>query len=97
MDMQSGKQQNSFYQNYFTTVIERQVSEKIQSSVYIILNSEFFGDSSFKAEHADKYNRVAGAEFTYVAPKGNFDIGAKFSGAFAPSVSGDNLYSPILM
>jgi len=94
MDMQSGKQQNSFYQNYFTTVIERQVLKRSNVRLYYT-DSEFFGDSSFKAGHADKYNRVAGTEFTYVASKGNFDIGAKFSGAFAPSVSGDNLFTNI--
>jgi Domain of unknown function (DUF5916)/Carbohydrate family 9 binding domain-like len=92
MDMQSGKQQNSFYQNYFTTVIERQVLKRSNVRLYYT-DSEFFGDSAFKSGTADKFNRVAGAEFTYVAPKGNFDIGSKISGTFTPSVTDDNLFT----
>jgi Domain of unknown function (DUF5916)/Carbohydrate family 9 binding domain-like len=96
MDMQSGRQQNSFYQNYFTTVIERQVLKRSNVRLYYT-DSEFFGDSAFKSGGADKYNRVAGAEFTYVAPRGNFDVGAKISGTLTPSVTGDNLFSNINM
>jgi len=94
MDMQSGRQQKSFYQNYFTTVIERQVLKRSNVRLYYT-DSEFFGDSAFKSGSADTYNRVAGAEFTYVAPKGNYDIGGKISGAFTPSVTGDNLFTNV--
>ncbi len=92
MDMQSGRQQNNFYQNYFITVIERQVLKRSNMRFYYA-DTESFGDSTFKASGSDHYNRVGGAEFTYVTPKGNFDIGAKVSGAFSPSVSGDNFFT----
>ena len=92
MDMQSGRQQSSFYQNYFTTVIERQVLKRSNVRLYFT-NTASFGDSAFKSKNTDEYNRVGGAEFTYVAPKGNFDVGAKVSGAFTPSSLSDNLFT----
>ena len=71
MDMQSGKQQNSFYQNYFTTVIERQVLKRSNVRLYYT-DSEFFGDSSFKAGDADKYNRVGRSRIHLCCTEGKF-------------------------
>jgi hypothetical protein len=92
MDMQSGRQQNHFYQNYFTSVLEKQILKRSNLRFYFA-NVQTFGDSSYKASNAENYNRIGGAEFTYVAPKGNFDIGTKLSKAFTPDNYTDNLYT----
>ena len=92
MDMQSGHQQNHFYQNYFTSVIERQVLKRSNLRFYFA-NVQTFGDSTYKSSNTENYNRVGGLEFTYVAPKGNFDIGTKLSKAFTPDNHTDNLYT----
>jgi hypothetical protein len=83
MDIQSAKQQNSFYQNYYTTVIERQVLKRSNIRGYFT-DVESFGDSAFKSSNISRFNRVAGIEFNYIAKKGNCDLGAKLSGSFNP-------------
>ncbi len=92
MDIQSSKQQNSFYQNYYTTVIERQILKRSNLRTYFT-DVESFGDSAFKAGNTSRYNRVAGIEFNYVANKGNYDFGTKLSGSFDPARYNNNLFA----
>lgn len=96
MDMQSGLQQSSFYQNYYTTVIERKILQRSDIRGYFT-NVASFGDSAFKNQGIDRYNRVGGIEFDFVSKNGGYNFGGKLSASFNPEHYHDNLFGNIYM
>jgi len=62
IDVQSGRLQNDALQNYYTTVIERQILQRSNITAYIT-DEESSGNSISGQNSIAKYNRVAGTEF----------------------------------
>lgn len=94
MDMQSASRSGSpVTKNYFITAFEQKVLSRSNVRAYFT-NVQNFGDTG-KSGSANQYNRVAGAEFNYVSPKNDFDMGTKFSGSFSPGPAGQNTFATV--
>ncbi|MFB9842645.1 DUF5916 domain-containing protein [Mucilaginibacter ginsenosidivorans] len=94
MDVQSGRQQNNLYQNYFAAIVQREILQHSNVRAFFT-NVQSTGGKQARASDTGRFNRVFGTEFNYVAPGSNYDFGAKFSGSLSPTHLGDNLYNTL--
>jgi len=95
MDVQSGRQQGDFYQNYFAAIFEREILQHSNIRAFFTNVQSSGGGRHVSVSDTGAFNRVFGTEFNYVAPGSNYDFGAKLSGALGPRHLGDNLYNTL--